>query len=444
MTHSKSKIQNPKLSLPRYDRYKDSGIEWLGDVPEHWEVEKGLRYLFETEDRSVKGDEELLSVSHLTGVTPRSEKNITMFMAESYEGSKLCDVGDIAINTMWAWMSALGVSKYRGLVSPSYGTYRQRKPERFNPTFLDHLIRTDVYRSHYTVNSTGITTSRLRLYPHSFLRLKFICPPREEQDRIVAFLDRKTAEIDALIAKKQRRIELLDEQKAILINRAVTRGLNPNAKLKSSGIEWIGEIPEGWEVKKIKHCGYLKGGAGFPPHEQGRADNELLFYKVGSLGSSKDGRLMADPDSSITRKTAKRLGAHVFPPRAIVYAKIGAALLLNRRRMTTADCCLDNNMTGYVVTSSELLPEWAHRFLSLIDFGTLVNPGPVPSLAEGRQSDLPIVLPPLPVQVEILEVLQLREKSIGDVAAKVSSQIESLKNLRSTLIAHAVTGRIKV
>jgi type I restriction enzyme S subunit len=105
---------------------------------------------------------------------------------------------------MWAWMSALGVSKYRGLVSPSYSTYRQKRPERFNATFLDHLIRTDVYKSHYTVNSTGITTSRLRLYPHSFLRLKFPCPALDEQDRIVGFLDRKTAEIDTLIAKKKR------------------------------------------------------------------------------------------------------------------------------------------------------------------------------------------------------------------------------------------------
>ena len=240
--------------FPRYPKYKDSGVEWLGEVPAHWEVEKGLRYFVETEARSVTGDEELLSVSHLTGVTPRSEKNITMFMAESYEGSKLCEIGDIAVNTMWAWMAALGVSRYRGLVSPSYSTYRQRKPERFNPTFLDHLIRTDVYRSHYTVNSTGITTSRLRLYPHSFLRLKFVCPPRVEQNRIVALLDEKTAQIDALIAKKQRQIELLDEQKALLINRAVTRGLDPKVELKDSGIHWIGAIPKHWTAVRFKFC----------------------------------------------------------------------------------------------------------------------------------------------------------------------------------------------
>lgn len=270
-------------AFSKYPAYKDSGVEWLGEVPEHWEVEKGIRYFYETESRSTTGDEELLSVSHLTGVTPRSEKNITMFMAESYEGSKLCEVGDIAVNTMWAWMAALGVSRYRGLVSPSYGTYRQKKPERFNPTFLDHLIRTDVYRSHYTVNSTGITMSRLRLYPHSFLRLKFVCPPRAEQDRIVAFLDEKTAQMDALIAKKQRQIELLDEQKAILINRAVTRGvptdlspvalakgeasakagLHPHEStvasakaepdLQDSGIPWIGPIPKGWRVVPLRY-----------------------------------------------------------------------------------------------------------------------------------------------------------------------------------------------
>ena len=240
-------------SFPAYENYKDSGIEWLGEIPKHWEAEKGLRYFHETDKRSVTGDEELLSVSHLTGVTPRSEKNITMFLAESQVGSKVCEVGDIAVNTMWAWMAALGVSKYHGLVSPSYSTYRQRKPERFNPVYLHHLLRMEVYRSHYTVNSTGITTSRLRLYPHSFLRLKYLCPPREEQDRIVTFLDRKTAEIDALIAKKQRQIKLLDEQKAILINRAVTRGLNPNAKLKPSGIGCIGDIPEGWKVSRLKH-----------------------------------------------------------------------------------------------------------------------------------------------------------------------------------------------
>lgn len=148
-------------------------------------------------------------------------------------------------------------------------------------------------------------------------------------------------------------------------------------------------------MKKLKHCGYLKGGAGFPPQEQGKTGNELFFYKVGNLRFSKDGRIMSDPENSITHKTAKRMGAHIFPGDTIVYAKIGAALLLNRRRMTTAPCCLDNNMTGFVITSKGVQSRWAHRFLSLIDFGMLVNPGPVPSLAEERQSDLPILVPPL-------------------------------------------------
>jgi type I restriction enzyme, S subunit len=441
MTHSKSKIQNPILSLPRYERYKDSGIEWLGDVPEHWEVEKGLRYLFETEDRSVKGDEELLSVSHLTGVTPRSEKNITMFMAESYEGSKLCDVGDIAINTMWAWMSALGVSKYRGLVSPSYGTYRQRKPERFNPTFLDHLIRTDVYRSHYTVNSTGITTSRLRLYPHSFLRLKFVCPPRDEQDRIVAFLDQKTAEIDALIAKKQRQIELLDEQKAILINRAVTRGLNPNAKLKPSGIEWIGDIPEHWEVKNLKHVSTMIG-TGRTPSSVAQAEDlpdGVHWYTPGDYQNS--GFLDA---SDRRAKSTRSETVETFPAGSLFYIGIGATLGRVNLSLHEAGC---NQQINVIVINSlahsaeymlHLLNSGREFIFSSSDFTTL------PILNRSKTAALSVVAPPKDEQEAVAAVCADLILKIQAVQAKVVENIQSLKNLRSTLIAHAVTGTIRV
>lgn len=431
-------------SFPKYERYKDSGVEWLGDIPEHWEVEKGLRYLFETEDRSVKGDEELLSVSHLTGVTPRSEKNITMFMAESYEGSKLCDVGDIAINTMWAWMSALGVSKYRGLVSPSYGTYRQRKPKRFNPTFLDHLIRTNVYRSHYTVNSTGITTSRLRLYPHSFLRLKFLCPPREEQDRIVAFLDRKTAEIDALIAKKQRQIELLDEQKAILINRAVTRGLNPNAKLKPSGIEWIGEIPEHWEVKSAKHaCERIIDCKNRTPDVIPDGG-----YYVLRTSNVKKGLLV---DDEITRTDLKHFE---------IWTERGAPqkddVLFTREAPAGEACifdgsipaCLGQRMMYFRTDPTQLLPQFLVHTIYQGPSATYIvlktNGSTVGHLRLPQVYALPILLPPVEEQAAILAMITATEETERKLIQTVETQIQSLKTLRSTLIAHAVTGRIKV
>jgi type I restriction enzyme S subunit len=444
MTLSKTNIPNPKPSLPRYERYKDSGVEWLGNMPEHWEVEKG-KWLFVKMERPVRPEDDVVTAFRDGQVTLRTNRRTEGFTnaikEHGYQGVRK---GDLVINAMDAPGGAIGVSESDGKSTPVYSVCVPRMPDKVNSQFYAYLLRYTAQSGYIATLAKGIRERSTDFRFNDFGALCLPLPAKPEQDRIVAFLDQKTAEIDALIAKKQRQIELLDEQKAILINRAVTRGLNPNAKLKPSGIEWIGEIPEHWEVKKMKFCGYLKGGAGFPPNEQGKTGNELLFFKVGNLGKSEDGRLMADPDSSITRKTAKRLGAHVFPPATIVYAKIGAALLLNRRRMTTDDCCLDNNMTGYVVTSTELLPEWAHRFLSLIDFGTLVNPGPVPSLAEGRQSDIPIVIPSITVQKEILQVLRSQEASIGGVVLKVKEQIKTLQTLRSTLIAHAVTGRIKV
>ena len=216
INHAVTRGLNPDAKL------KPSGIEWIGEIPEHWEVKPGLAYFDETDVRSTSGKEELLSVSHLTGVTPRSEKNITMFMAEDYSGSKVCEIGDIAVNTMWAWMAALGVSKYSGLVSPSYNTFRQKQPWRFNSNYLDSLLRSDPYRGHYLVRSCGITTSRLRLYPHPFLRIKFLCPPLGEQERIVSHIE----EMERLFARAQTavtdQLQSLKTLRATLIAHAVT------------------------------------------------------------------------------------------------------------------------------------------------------------------------------------------------------------------------------
>ncbi len=428
-------------TFPKYERYKDSGVEWLGEVPEHREVEKGLRYLFETEDRSVKGDEELLSVSHLTGVTPRSEKNITMFMAESYEGSKLCDVGDIAINTMWAWMSALGVSKYRGLVSPSYGTYRQRKPERFNPTFLDHLIRTDVYRSHYMVNSTGITTSRLRLYPHSFLRLKFICPPHEEQDRIVAFLDQKTAEIDALIAKKQRQIELLDEQKAILINRAVTRGLNPNAKLKPSGIEWIGEIPEHWEVVPLKRNANVQTGLTLGKDYPPSRSVDVPYLRVANV---QNGHLALG--SVTTLRVPKSLvPRYALQEGDVLVAEGGDLDKLGRGcvwRSEIETCTHQNHVFAVRPYPAKILPEFLSLALSC-KYGQryfMLTGKQTTNLASTNSTALmnfPVALPVVEEQAQILKALDEIKSGFQGLSRLIEFEIKTLKALRSTLIGRA-------
>lgn len=197
-------------------RLKDSGVEWLGDVPEHWDVRRAKYFYGEVDERSTTGIEELMSVSHITGVTPR-KSSVTMFLAESNIGYKVCRRGDIAINTMWAYMAALGVAWQEGLVSPSYGVYRPRSASTFNPRYVDPLLRTETYKAEYLRRSTGITSSRLRLYSDQFLGIPLLCPPATEQDNIVRYLDKATAAIDAAVANAERQIDLLGEYRTRLI-----------------------------------------------------------------------------------------------------------------------------------------------------------------------------------------------------------------------------------
>ncbi len=207
---------NPKVPM------KDSGVDWIGQIPEHWKI-KRAKYLFnEIDERSKTGSEELLSVSHMTGVTPRSEKNVSMFMAEDYSGSKLCKENDLVMNIMWAWMGALGVSSQTGIVSPSYGVFRQKIANTFNPIYLEYLLKTTKYIEHYNKVSTGLHSSRLRFYSHMFFNMKIGFPSYEEQHEIVDYLTKQTEKIDSALSVQQVQIEKLKEYKSTLINSAVT------------------------------------------------------------------------------------------------------------------------------------------------------------------------------------------------------------------------------
>ena len=206
-------------------RLKPSGVEWLGKVPEHWEVRRA-KYLYrEADEHSETGTGQLMSVSHKTGVTPR-KANVTMFLAESNIGHKLCQPGDIVINTMWAFMAALGVARQEGLVSPSYGVYRPHDESRLNRDYTDSLLRTETYRMNYFARSTGITSSRLRLYPESFLAIPLVCPPRGEQDAIAEHIDKITTSVDDAITRTQHQIDLMNEYRTRLIADVVTGQLD--------------------------------------------------------------------------------------------------------------------------------------------------------------------------------------------------------------------------
>ena len=205
---------NPDVSL------RASGVDWLGDIPAHWEIERS-RWLFtERDQRSETGEEEMLTVSHLTGVTPRSEKDVNMFEAESTAGYKLCFAGDLAINTLWAWMGAMGTARVDGIVSPAYNVYTPGP--RLMPDYVDALVRIPAFAQEVTRYSKGVWSSRLRLYPEGFFETWWPIPPLTEQHEIVRHIATETARIDRFRTATMNSIALLKERRGALIAAAVT------------------------------------------------------------------------------------------------------------------------------------------------------------------------------------------------------------------------------
>ena len=214
VTHAVTKGLDPNVPM------KPSGVEWLGEIPAHWEVKPSRSLFRDTDRRSETGDEELLTVSHLTGVTPRSEKNVTMIEALSHEGYKICEEGNLVINTLWGWMGALGIAWQRGIVSPAYNVYQLSKS--MVPHFVDYYSRTPANVCDITRHSKGIWKSRLRIYPDDLREVLMVVPPISEQLEIAAYLDRQLREMTSLESKVREGTERLREYRTALISAAVT------------------------------------------------------------------------------------------------------------------------------------------------------------------------------------------------------------------------------
>ena len=234
-------LKTPNMGNPGY---KPSGVPWLGDVPEHWDVQRGKALFAPVDIRSATGNQELLTVSAQRGVVPRKSANVTMFKAESYVGYKLCWPGDLVINSLWAWAHGLGVSQHHGIVSSAYGVYRPLP--RVNARFIHLLVRSVPFQWELQVRSKGIWVSRLQLTDESFLGAPFPLPPLPEQAAIVRYLDHADRRIRRYVDAKRKLIALLEEEKQAIVNHAVTRGLDPNVPLKPSGVDWLGDVPEHW------------------------------------------------------------------------------------------------------------------------------------------------------------------------------------------------------
>lgn len=232
---------------------KDSGIEWIGEIPVDWDVSRIKQLFSEVSDRCENSENyTLLSVSEYYGVAPKRERisdDDMLTHAETLDGYKICKENDLVMNIMLAWKRAMGVSEYTGIVSPAYCIYRGK--QNMCAKYFHYLFRTDMYANLFKQYSTGIIDSRLRLYPDKFFALKCQVPPVDTQHRIADYLGSKCSQIDAIITLQQEVIEKLKAYKLSVITESVTKGLNPNVPMKDSGVEWIGEIPEHWAIHKF-------------------------------------------------------------------------------------------------------------------------------------------------------------------------------------------------
>lgn len=436
------------LEASRYPSYRQPKMRWLPSVPEHWNEQRAKTFFREADERSETGQEELLSVSHLTGVTPRSQKKVTMFKAASYVGHKVCRPGDIVVNTLWAWMAALGASRHTGLVSPAYGIYRPRNADSFNPGYLDYLLRTRAYVAEYIGRSTGIRASRLRLYPNQFLDIPLLQPPRPEQDQIVAYLRAQDAHIARFIKAKRELIKLLTEQKLAIIDRAVTRGLDPNVRLKPSGIEWLGEVPEHWEVASIKHIADVRF-SGVDKHSN---DDETPVRLCNYTDVYKNERITADMDLMRATATAAEI--------ARLTLKAGD-VILTKDSETPDDigvpAWVPEDLPGVVCAyhlgllrprPQRVLGEFLFRSIGSTrtaqQFHVLATGVTRFALGKHDVKNAIIALPPVEEQQAICRWIVEECQPLDEAIARAEEEIQLIREYRDRLIADVVTGQIDV
>ncbi|NQW53379.1 MAG: restriction endonuclease subunit S [Rhodospirillales bacterium] len=433
------------MSFPRYPKYKPSGVEWLGDVPEGWGVVP-IKWL-----SPVK-----------RGASPRPIDDPKYFDEEGeYAWVRIADVSacDGDLNETTQRLSQLG-SSLSVKISPGElfvsiaGTVGKPCIAAIKACIHDGFVYFPTLeiapRFLYRIFEAGICYgglgkwgTQLNLNTDTVGSIRVAVPPVDELNQVLEFLDRETGKIDGLVAEQRRLMELLKEKRQAVISHAVTKGLNPHAPMKPSGIEWLGDVPAGWEVLKLGIFSRFKGGAGFPDTYQGQTQNEIPFFKVGDMVNADGARIMRQANHTVTVDTVKELRAFVFPAGTIVFAKVGAALLLKRYRLLGQPSCIDNNLMGMNLDVSASV-EFLLYVLPLLDLELIVNPGAVPSMNEGQISAQKIELPSLAEQRAIVEHLDTELLKFDTLTAEAQRAIDLLQERRTALISAAVTGQIDV
>lgn len=421
---------------------------WLFEFPAHWTVLRIKNLFQEMDSRSETGSEELLSVSHYTGVTLKREslenEDDHLTNAESLVGYKLVQQGDLVINIMLAWNGSLGISPYNGITSPAYCVYRIKGDN--NPEYFGYLFTTNLFKAEFRRHSTGIIDSRLRLYSDRFFSIFTVVPPKDEQDDIVQYIKAQEEKINLFIQKKQRFIELLKEQRQIVIHQVVTKGLNQKVKLKSSGIEWLGDIPTHWEVRRLKECliGKLKYGA----NESGEEYNPNWYRYIRITDFSLDGKLSDENKLSLSPE----IGAeYELQDGDILFARSGATVGKTFQFHYVSEeekYCYAGYLIKATPDENIILSDFLFNFTNSKAFenwkNSIFNKATIENIGADKYSVLKIPIPPIEEQKQIVSHIKTETATIDTAIAKAEREIELIREYKEAMIAEAVMGKSRI
>lgn len=421
--------------LRPYPETKPSGLPWLGNVPAHWEVLRSGSVFREVVQTGFP-DLELLSIKSGLGIVRQSSTGRKVRASEDRSQYKRIAPGWLGYNLMNAFFGGIGMSRFEGILSPAYAV-AQPKFE-LNAKFFQYLFHSPVYLTQFNRESYGIMYERNRLYFDRFRRIETLVPHLDEQRLIALFLDWHGAQTAKLIRAKKKIITLLNEQKQAIIHRAVTRGLDPNVRLKPSGIPWLGDVPEGWEVRKLASL-FRFVGSGTTPSGPRFYDGGIPWVMSGDLNNG----LVKSTKRTVTDAAIKEVSSlRIYPQHSLIVAMYGATI--GKTGVLAMEAC--SNQACCVLASPRTIVnvEYVQMFVNLAK-SHLVEQGyggGQPNINAEIVKALRVPVPPLDQQESILRAV--RSGGEDKAIQNANSEIALIQEFRTRLIADVVTGRLDV
>ncbi len=438
------------MSFPKYEEYKDSGVDWLGEVPAHWEV-AAIKHIVstpvtdgphETPEFIDEGVPFVSAEAVSSGEIDFSK--IRGFISEAdhdcYCQKYKPEVGDIYMVKSGASTGTTAIVESDQEFSIWSPLAAIRYDEDSLPRFVLNFLRSRNFQEGVTLNWSFGTQQNIGM--NVIENLQVTRPPLDEQTAIASFLDAETSKIDGLVGEQRRLIELLKEKRQAVISHAVTKGLNPNAPLKPSGIQWLGDVPEHWEVVRLRRVGEVDQGCAFPHAIQGQEDGEIPWFKVKDMNQIGNEVCMSRAENYVDRALADEIGATIFPAGTVVFPRVGAALLTNKRRILICPAITDDNVYGFIPAS--IHSRFLYLMLLLVDMASICSAGLVPTVTFSVIKDLYVPLPPTAEQEEIVKRVEHKTEKLDQLVAESETAIELLQERRTALISAAVTGKIDV